>query len=143
MSFASTLVNLPSVAEVRPALRVLKACSVDIQEYHRACGRGSTRFEGTESLSAARLSPRLVKGGRGSTRFEGTERYSVVSVDVRPCYVAEVRPALRVLKDEAVGDIRRACQSVAEVRPALRVLKAVLDRLYAGDEEEWQRFDPL
>src|SRR6266699_445427 len=92
--------NAPNwyVAEVRPALRVLKVPSQSPSHMVFGCGRGSTRFEGTESLNdlyglselevVAEVRPalRVLKAaspgatpaqaarGRGSTRFEGTER---------------------------------------------------------------------
>ncbi len=60
---------------------------------------------------------------RDSTRFEGTER---MSSDYEPIIrkVAEVRPALRVLKVDGIEGNSSTEWEVAEVRPALRVLKA-------------------
>jgi len=57
--------------------------------------------------------------------------------------VAEVRPALRVLKALAQAEVSRVSRAVAEVRPALRVLKAGLSATYNNNIERWQRFDPL
>ncbi len=77
--------NAPNwyVAEVRPALRVLKVPSQSPSHMVFGCGRGSTRFEGTESLN---------------------DLYGLSELEV----VAEVRPALRVLKDVA-SDLYTNC----------------------------------
>src|SRR6266567_4399189 len=106
-------------------------------------GRGSTRFEGTESTMQHIFVLTIPPGGRGSTRFEGTERCEPGS---RPSlYRLGGRGSTRFEGTESGQDGGGQCRltQVAEVRPALRVLKAGLSATYNNNIERWQRFDPL
>src|SRR6266567_1338457 len=106
-------------------------------------GRGSTRFEGTES-SCSGGSLKGFKGcGRGSTRFEGTESWPQCDVQQQHRKVAEVRPALRVLKDETEIVEHSALEGGRGSSRFEGSESVVLCLDTVGATGLWQRFDPL